>query len=77
MNSSYSPRHTIDKIDYTYTNVEPCTNYYTVDLNINEDNNCSYTPCKGEDLAVNCSCRADDDRDCLTVFANKVAEINK
>lgn len=68
----------LSKTDYTYTNVEPGTNYYTVELNTNEAISCSYTPGKCEELTVNCSCRADDDGcECLAAFANKVAEINK
>lgn len=67
----------LGKTDYTYTTVEPCTNYYTVELNTNEDSSCSYTPGSCEELTVNCNCRADDGRECLVAFANKVAEINK
>ena len=31
----------LDTTDYTYTNVEPSTNYYTVELNANGGSSCS------------------------------------
>ena len=70
----------LNKTSYTYTNVEPGTNYYTdytVELNANGGSNCSYTPCKCEELTVNCSCRADEECECQAAFADKLAEINK
>lgn len=67
----------LDTTDCTYTNVEPSTNYYTVELNANGGSGCSCTPCKCEELTVNCSCRADESCECQAAFADKLAEIKK
>lgn len=62
----------LDPADYTYTNVEPSTNYYTVELNANGGNSCSCTPCKCEELTVNCNCRADESCECQAAFVDKI-----
>ena len=67
----------LDTPDCTYTNVEPSTNYYTVEINANGGCGCSCTPCKCEELTTNCSCRADEYCECQAASADKLAEINK
>jgi hypothetical protein len=67
----------LDTADCTYTNVEPSTSYYTVELNANGGSGCSCTPCKCEELTTSCSCRADEYCECQAASANKLEEINK
>lgn len=63
----------LDTADCTYTNVEPSTNYYTVEINTNGGSGCSCTPCKCEELTTSCSCRADESCECQAAFADKEA----